>query len=187
MLELVSPDNGLPQTLDERISIFQAKARALSRLRRWNGASDVTVAQHLVDACDHASPEVKCYILLHDIEEDQTGDLITPIKDRMRDLGIWDAFEHHIVSPIRQRYTEAAGLIWPWPVHVLYEITRIDQRLKATEYRDTVDQSIVAHPALPPFITPYPEYMLPWSPQKAETQFMDRAIRYLPALGGGNG
>ena len=115
MLELVSPDNGLPQTLDERISIFQAKARALSRLRRWNGASDVTVAQHLVDACDRAPLEVKSYILLHDIEEDETGDLITPIKHRMRELGIWDKFETHVVMPIRRKFTLAAGLEWPCP------------------------------------------------------------------------
>ncbi len=187
MLEQISPGKCLPETIEGRVSMFQAKARALSRIRRWNGASDVTVAQHLVDACDHASLGVKSYILLHDIEEDQTGDLITPIKDRMRALGIWDAFDRNIVRPIRQQYTEAAGLIWPWPVHVLYEITQIDLRLKATEYRDTVDHSIVVNPALPPFVSPYPEYMLPWSPQKAEAEFMVRAMRFLPALGGDNG
>ena len=88
MLELASNSQRQAETLADRTAMFRAKARALSRLRRWNGASDITVAQHLVDACDRAPLEVKSYILLHDIEEDETGDLITPIKNRMRELGI---------------------------------------------------------------------------------------------------
>lgn len=186
MLDLVSPECGLPHTLVGRIALFQAKARALSRLRRWNGASDVTVAQHLVDACDRAPLEVKSYILLHDIEEDETGDLITPIKHRMRELGIWAPFETHVVMPIRQKFTLAAGLEWPCPSEICAQIEEIDHRLKATEYRDAVDQ-LVVRDFRPGETQPYPEYMLPWSPQKAETQFMDRAMRHLPALGGGNG
>ena len=118
MLDLVSHENGLPQTHVRRISMFQAKARALSRLRRWNGASDITVAQHLVDACDRAPLEVKSYILLHDIEEDETGDLITPIKHRMRELGIWEQFEIHVVMPIRLKFTHAAGLEMPCPSEI---------------------------------------------------------------------
>ena len=173
-----------PVNSTDPIDAFQRKARALARLRRWNGASDISVAQHLVDACDRATLDAKGYTLLHDIEEDQTGDLITPIKDKMRDIGIWRTFEHRIVLPIRQHYSEIGGLHWPWPLHVLYEITRIDQRLKATEYRDAVDISIVTDLSFSPPISPYPEYMLPWSPQKAEAEFMDRAIQFLPALRG---
>lgn len=165
----------------DRVGMFQAKARALSRLRRWNGASDVTVAQHLVDACDRAPLAIKGYILLHDIEEDKTGDLITPIKHQMRDLGIWDAFETHIVMPIRRKFTLSAGLEWPWPQEILEQIEDIDQRLKATEYRDAVDHLVVGD-FCPGEIQPYSEFMLPWSPLKAETQFMDRAFHFLPSL-----
>ncbi|WP_417814541.1 hypothetical protein [Thalassospira alkalitolerans] len=186
MLELASNSQRQAETLADRTAMFRAKARALSRLRRWNGASDITVAQHLVDACDHAPLEVKSYILLHDIEEDETGDLITPIKNRMRELGIWAEFETHVVIPIRRKFTLAAGLEWPCPHAILEQIEDIDQRLKATEYRDAVDH-LVVEDFCPGDVLPYPEFMLPWSPQKAEAQFMDRAIRYLPALGGGNG
>lgn len=186
MLELVSTHHDDDHTFATRFAMFKAKARNLSRIRRWNGASDVTVAQHLVDACDRATAEVKSYILLHDIEEDETGDLITPIKHRMRDLGIWNDFETHVVLPIRRKFTLAAGLQWPCSQEILEQIEDIDQRLKATEYRDAVDHSVVGD-FFPGAVLPYPEFMLPWSPQKAEAQFMDRAIRHLPALGGGNG
>ncbi|MDP2699888.1 hypothetical protein [Thalassospira sp.] len=181
MLEVMPSD--FSQTLPDRMALFQAKARALSRLRRWNGASDVTVAQHLVDACDHAPLAVKGHILLHDIEEDETGDLITPVKHRMRALGIWQVFDAEIVQPVRRKYTAAAGLGWPCPVRIEATIKEIDLRLKVTEYRDTVDRSIVSFTP-PPGIEAYCDYMLPWSPQKAEAQFMDRAVRFLPALRG---
>jgi 5'-deoxynucleotidase YfbR-like HD superfamily hydrolase len=60
--------------------LFARKARGLAHLRRWNGACDVTVAQHCVMACDHVSRRAAPYALIHDIEEDETGDLLTPVK-----------------------------------------------------------------------------------------------------------
>ncbi|KZB63122.1 hypothetical protein AUP42_01640 [Thalassospira lucentensis] len=61
----------------------------------------------------------------------------------MRALGVWQRFESEIVLPIRRRFTLLAGLEWPWPECVIREIHEIDLKLKATEYRDCVDLSLV--------------------------------------------
>jgi hypothetical protein len=163
--------------------LFARKARGLAHLRRWNGACDVTVAQHCVMASDHVSQRAGPYALIHDIEEDETGDLLTPVKQRMRDLGIWERFEASIVLPIRKSYTELAGLCWPWPADIAVEVANIDQRLQVTEYRDAVDRNLVRG-FVPRSIAPLPDYLLPWSPQKAEAQFLNRAQRLLPAWEG---
>jgi len=163
--------------------LFARKARGLAHLRRWNGACDVSVAQHCVMACDNVSRRAAPYALIHDIEEDETGDLLTPVKLRMRQLGIWDRFEDEIVLPIRKFYTELAGLNWRWPDHVVAEVADIDQRLQVTEYRDAVDRNLVRG-FVPRSVVPLPYYVLPWSPQKAEAQFLDRAQRLFPAWEG---
>ncbi|WP_339774674.1 hypothetical protein [uncultured Thalassospira sp.] len=163
--------------------LFARKARGLAHLRRWNGACDVSVAQHCVMACDNVSQRAAPYALIHDIEEDETGDLLTPVKQKMRELGIWHRFEAEIVLPIRKSYTELAGLNWPWPADVVAEVASIDQRLQVTEYRDAVDLGLVRG-FVPRSVAPLLEYLLPWSPQKAEVQFLDRAGRLFPAWEG---
>ncbi|RCK40969.1 hypothetical protein TH25_24260 [Thalassospira profundimaris] len=163
--------------------LFARKARGLAHLRRWNGACDVSVAQHCVMACDNVSRRAAPYALIHDIEEDETGDLLTPVKQKMRELGIWHRFEVEIVLPIRKFYTELAGLNWPWPADVVAEVADIDQRLQVTEYRDAVDRDLVCG-FVPRSVAPLPDYLLPWSPQKAERIFMDRAQRLFPAWEG---
>ncbi|WP_210403047.1 hypothetical protein, partial [Thalassospira sp. MCCC 1A01428] len=123
------------------------------------------MAQHSVMACDHVSRRAAPYALIHDIEEDETGDLLTPVKQRMRELGIWERFETSIVLPIRRSYTELAGLCWPWPADVVAEVADIDQCLQVTEYRDAVDRGLVRG-FMPHDVAPLPDYLLPWSPQK---------------------
>lgn len=55
-------------------------ARALSRLYRWNGHADITVAQHSCMAAWYVSEEIQPHMLLHDAEEAYWGDIIRPIK-----------------------------------------------------------------------------------------------------------
>ncbi|AUG55293.1 hypothetical protein [Thalassospira marina] len=160
--------------------LFARKARGLAHLRRWNGACDVSVAQHCVMACDNVSQRAAPYALIHDIEEDETGDLLTPVKQKMREIGIWGRFEAEIVLPIRKFYTELTGVNWPWPADVVEEVAYIDQRLQVAEYRDAVDRGLVRG-FVPREVAPLPEYVLPWSPQKAEAQFLDRVGRLFPA------
>lgn len=185
MLELITSEQNLPPSLEERLAILRRQAAGLAHIRRWNGACEVTVAQHCVQACDLASSQAAGYALLHDIEEFDTGDIITPVKNSLRQLGVWQRFETEIVLPIRRHFTLLAGLEWPWPQAVVHEIHEIDQRLKATEYRDCVDLSLVRLVA-GDLAEPFEDYMLPWSAVKAERVFMDRVRHVLPALGGGD-
>jgi len=183
MLELITPTQNIPPSLEKRHEIFRRQAAGLACIRRWNGACEVTVAQHCVQACDLVSSQAAGYALIHDIEEFDTGDIITPVKNTLRRLGVWQRFETEIVLPIRRHFTLLAGLDWPWPQAVLHEVHEIDQRLKATEYRDCVDPSLVRL-STGDLAKPFDEYMLPWSATKAERVFMDRARRLLPALRG---
>lgn len=185
MFELIAIRQNRPDSLEGRLAIFARQAAGLARIRRWNGACDVTVAQHCVQACDLASQQAAGYALLHDIEEFDTGDITTPVKNTMRQLGVWARFETEIVLPIRRDFTLLAGLEWPWPATVIAEIHDIDQRLKATEYRDCVDRSLI-NLAAGDQAEPLEEYMLPWSVTKAGHMFMQRVRAVLPALGGGD-
>ncbi|WP_340152139.1 hypothetical protein [uncultured Sneathiella sp.] len=181
MRELMASSDHFPVSFEVRLEVFRHQVAGLSRIRRWNGACDVSVAQHCVQACDLASPETAGYALIHDIEEFDTGDITTPVKNTMRSLGIWQRFASEIVLPIRRRFTLLAGLEWPWPEGVIREIHEIDQKLKATEYRDCVDLSLVRLSAKD-LAEPYQDYMLPWSATKAENVFMERAQNVLPSM-----
>lgn len=181
MRELMMSSDHTSVSFEVRLEVFRHQVAGLSRIRRWNGACDVTVAQHCVQACDLASPEAAGYALIHDIEEFDTGDITTPVKNTMRALGVWQRFEAEIVLPIRRRFTLLAGLEWPWPESVIEEVHEIDQRLKATEYRDCVDLSLVRLSARD-LSEPYPDYMLPWSATKAENVFMKRLHAVLPSM-----
>ena len=57
MRELMMSSDHFPVSSEVRLEVFRHQAAGLSRIRRWNGACDVTVAQHCVQACDLASPE----------------------------------------------------------------------------------------------------------------------------------
>lgn len=50
MLDLIPSTTSNVKIHTDPVRMFHAKARALSRLRRWNGACDVSVAQHCVMA-----------------------------------------------------------------------------------------------------------------------------------------
>ena len=69
MRELMMSSDHVPVSFEVRLEVFRHQAAGLSRIRRWNGACDVSVAQHCVQACDLASPETAGYALIHDIEE----------------------------------------------------------------------------------------------------------------------
>jgi hypothetical protein len=181
MRELMMFSDHFPVSFEVRLAVFRHQAAGLSRIRRWNGACDVSVAQHGVQACDLASPEAAGYALIHDVEEFDTGDITTPVKNTMRALGVWQRFESEIVLPIRRRFTLLVGLKWPWPEGVIREIHEIDQRLKAIEYRDCVDLSLVRLTAKD-LIESYQDYMLPWSSIKAENAFMKRVHAVLPSM-----
>ena len=172
--------------LAERRQAFVRLGYGLARIRRWNGASGITVAQHLVHACDMALAPVKPHALLHDCEEWRTGDLPTPLKERLRALGLWQRVEAEIVSPIHRHYSQLAGIGWPWPDPITAAVEDIDRRLLATEYRDAVERSALAVDAsgVMEEAAPYEWCCHPWTARQAAALFVERALLVLPGLKG---
>lgn len=162
---------------------FDRTAAALARKPRWNGLCSVSIAQHAVQHSQHASPPAKAYALLHDNEERDIGDLITPLKHELRRLKVWDTIDTRIVLPMRQRFTRMAGLQWPWPDAIEAEIKIIDERLKSTEARDQVDHSLIDQMPEQKH-EPYPEFMEAWSQIEARSAYLQACIEYFPSLKG---
>lgn len=160
---------------------FNTTGTILSRKRRWNGICPVSVAQHSVDHSARASHSAAPYGLIHDNEEADTGDMITPMKTALRGLQLWGRVEECIVMPMRERIARMAGLQWPWPERIRQEVELIDQRLKATEERDLVDPSLLP---FQPHIegNPYPEQMQALSEIEARNQYLDACTGLLPSL-----
>ncbi|AJD52769.1 hypothetical protein TH3_13265 [Thalassospira xiamenensis M-5 = DSM 17429] len=69
MRELMMSFDHISMSFEVRLEVFRHQVAAMSRIRRWNGACDVTVAPHCLQACDLASPGAAGYALIHDIEE----------------------------------------------------------------------------------------------------------------------
>lgn len=163
------------------LAVFDTAGTILSRKRRWNGICPVSVAQHSVDHSRRASKAAAPYGLIHDNEEADTGDMITPMKTALRGLQLWGRVEECIVMPMRERIARMAGLEWPWPENIRQEVEMIDQRLKATEERDLVDLSLLP---FQPHIEgdPYPEQMQGLSEIEARHQYLDACTNLLPSL-----
>lgn len=155
-------------------------ASAYAAERRWKGASDVTIAQHICQMVQLASPKARLYAFFHEGEEGPFGDWSSPLKDIFRTLGVFDAIESALIMPVRKELSEMFGLQWPWPADVMTEIREIDLKLAATEYRDTVDHSIF--PTFSSEAKPYENFMLPWSQTKARERFLEVAYEVMPWL-----
>ncbi|WP_147252056.1 hypothetical protein [Thalassospira profundimaris] len=162
---------------------FDRTAAALARKPRWNGLCSVNIAQHAVQHSQHASTPAKPYALLHDNEERDIGDLITPLKHELRRLKVWDTIDTRIVLPMRQRFARMAGLEWPWPEAIETEIKIIDERLKSTEARDQVDHSLLDQMPDQKH-EPYPEFMEAWSQIEARSAYLQACIELFPSLKG---
>lgn len=155
-------------------------ASAFAAERRWKGASDVTIAQHICQMVQLASPQARLYAFFHEGEEGPFGDWSSPLKDIFRTLGVFEVMETALIIPVRKELSRMFGLSWPWPEDVMTEIREIDLKLAATEYRDTVDHSIF--PTFSSEAKPYENFMLPWSQTKARERFLEVAYEVMPWL-----
>lgn len=164
------------------VSDFKRIGAGLSVISRWNGASDITVAQHCCDMANLASAESKPYALIHDAEEAFIGDWMTPIKKQLRMIGAMHLIEEKMIWPLRQKISDAAGLNWPWPRDIGKEISHLDAVLSATEFRDTVRVDIFDRSDND--AEPLCDYMLAWSSTKAEREFAKMCWQLLPAFQG---
>lgn len=140
-------------------------AHALSQLCRFGGHSRefISVAQHSVNVSRHC-PEFPREALLHDATEAYLVDVPRPIKYH---LGGYKEAEHKLAIIIGERF----GLVLnPLPERVHEE----DERALATE------KACFHFPAPARWVhmsrkRRWPEDIVSWTPQRAESEFLKRA------------
>lgn len=171
-------------------------AHALARICRYTGhvrAAHYSVAEHSCHVADHltdqGSPDVVVRAgLLHDAHEAYTGDVASPIKRALRALSaqpdpgrghpdtwagagsVWDLFERNHAAAVRARFRVQRDL--PAPVHAA------DVAMLLAERRDLMpdeQNDAGAWPEGAP--SPIKISDPPWSPARAEAEFLERADR----------
>lgn len=106
---------------------FAVISRSLSKQCRWNGDTNrfYSVAEHCVLMARYVRPEAKIHMLLHDVPEAFTGDIISPIKRKCPEIV---ALEADILTVIYK----AAGI--PEPSEIMSQHVRdIDNRILRSE------------------------------------------------------
>ncbi|PJK29927.1 hypothetical protein CVT23_09155 [Minwuia thermotolerans] len=186
---------------------FRDLAEMLARLPRFAGATEgapYSVAQHSVLGLDHCTAEVKPYFLLHDAHEAALGDWITPLQwalqesaARMADtanLGMTDQHARLAVrlalgnlKEIADRAIHArAGLEWPRPAAIEFEVRKADRMMLGREVRWLVPDGparrdwLKADPLLAK--TPKGAKITPWPWATAAEVYAETLDEHLPAL-----
>lgn len=124
-----------------------------------------SVAEHSVRVSHACDPEDAMWGLLHDASEAYLGDVTRPLKRDDLMTGYLEA-ENVLQAMIARRFWLSPGE--PASVKVA------DEWLLATEARD------LKSPLHPEWVTkwltfdPLPEVIVPWSPERAECEFMRR-------------
>jgi 5'-nucleotidase len=152
-------------------------AHSLARINRFTGhtrsLSPYNVAQHSVLVCRHLPNEFKYAGLMHDAHEVSVGDIASPIKWALEELGGGAAFyelDRRMSKAFRKRFK----------VHTSEEsrlaVREQDLRALVTERRDLMGD-VQARPWK--FSQePWPERIVPWSIQQSEQIFLDEYARW---------
>lgn len=139
-------------------------AHALSNICRFTGHTRwfYSVAQHSVIASHHC--EDPMWALLHDASEAYLCDIARPLK-RSPEFSAYRNAESRMMQVIAERF------VLPWPEPAF--IKQIDLVMLATERRD-----LMPHPPRPWLsienVKPLAQGIQPWSPARAEFEFLDR-------------
>lgn len=136
-------------------------AHALSNNCRFTGHTifHYSVAQHCVLCCLYAPEEFKLECLLHDASEAYLADLARPVK---RVLTEYVKYERILEETLARKFK----LKYPFPNLV----KEIDNRMLETERRDCLSKKITGWTDT---AEPYKEKILPWTPLKAELEFIN--------------
>jgi hypothetical protein len=151
-------------------------AHGLAGKYRYAGLSNrwYTVAQHAIEVSRRFPSRTNAlWGLLHDAAETWLTDIPAPIKgylffaipvaeDSVR-VASYRALEEEILSAVAETF----GLPWPVPD----SIHTADLRERARERRDLFDES---QPGWKPMSEPYPEPLVPVSPDAAKKMFLAR-------------
>lgn len=100
----------------------------LSRQMRFNGHTKFpySVAQHSMFVAELMPPELAAYGLLHDAHEAYMGDITSPVKSAMHQLGGYQAIT--ALDDILSAATHKKfGLQWPLPKDIEHEVTKADK------------------------------------------------------------
>lgn len=151
--------------LDPRPNDVHVKdiAHALSLLCRFCGhvRRFYSVAQHSVLVSNRVGPQHAFWGLLHDASEAYVADLSRPLK-HAPEMSRYRTAEKHVMAAIAERF----GLSMPEPP----EVKLVDRRMCATEMRDLMGAVYDWGAGQEPF----PGEVVPWSPEKAEAEFLRR-------------
>jgi len=144
---------------------INAIAHSLAFQCRFNGHSlfFYSIAQHSVLVSKIVSPEQALTGLLHDASEAYTGDMVSPLKKSLPPI-----FKE-IEKAIEEAIFEHFGI--KNANHV--EIKRADKIALFTEMRDVMSEPPAKWDDVDLF-EPYPEKIIPLSPEKAEQEFLER-------------
>ncbi len=153
-------------------------AESLAKICRFNGHSTAfySVAQHCCLVADMLPPQYRLYGLLHDAHESVLGDITSPVKAVLKNLGANGAFDY-LAEITDKAVFEAAGLPAPMPEDVAAAVKHADLTLLATERRDLLAPCREPWAPMP---DPLPEYIKPWAWPKAMEKWLTRLNRHLP-------
>lgn len=151
--------------LDPRVEdiCIEDIAHALSMQCRFTGhvKSFYSVAEHSVRVSWACDPQDALWGLLHDASEAYIGDMSAPLK-HTPEMSRFRTTERHIMLAVVQKF----GLEPKEPAGV----KTADRRMLLTEARDLgldVTGWYTEH-------QPFPDFIAPWSPQRAELEFVKR-------------
>jgi hypothetical protein len=147
----------------KRIDIVDV-ASSLGNLCRYNGhvSEFYSVGEHCVRLYDYGPPELKPHLLLHDVSEYLTGDLVAPLK-YLPEFAEYRRVEAVIMGVVYEKF----GLDPVEPEEVKY----LDLAIRVNEMRDLKGIEPKKY-GPPPLDIPT---IKPWLPKKAKTEFLKRA------------
>lgn len=147
-------------------------AHALSNLCRWTGHSRkfYSVAQHCCLVSDNLPPSLQLEGLLHDASEAYLSDLSRPIK-HAAGLG-------EIYRKVEGRIEKSLATKFGFSLSQSPEVKIVDNQLLYTEARDLMQGFVWSKDSASTNQTGEPKYLSkkiePWSPKKAEREFLKR-------------
>lgn len=143
-------------------------AHALARVCRFGGhvESFYSVAQHSVHVSQILPDKLKLWGLLHDATEAYLGDMVRPLK---QEIPQYKVIENNLMCVIAQKF----GLALVMPP----EVKEADVVLLATERRDLLGGKKAGTWDSVENVKCLRARIYPWTPDIAETQFLDHFMR----------
>lgn len=147
-------------------------AHALSQLCRWTGHSKkfYSVAQHSVLVSENLPPMLQLEGLMHDASEAYLSDLSRPIKHAP---GLGDVYRR-----VERKLENTIAIKYGLPLTPSPAVKVVDNRLLYTEARDLMSGFLWSNESAAVNATGEPNFLpltiVPWSPERAEKEFLQR-------------